>query len=78
MIMKFGQYLDQLKQLARKDKSILQLDVVYSTDDEGNGFSGIYYSPTIGVYDGDYEFDGFDPDDTESSKGKTANAVCIN
>jgi hypothetical protein len=66
--MKLKQYLKQLNDLAKKHPEALEMDVVYSKDDEGNGFQHIYYAPNIG------EFDGDDFDDESENK----NAVCIN
>jgi uncharacterized protein YkuJ len=48
------------------------LDCVYSTDDEGNGFNLVYYSPTIGYFDGE------DFDTKETREIDSINAVCIN
>lgn len=66
--MKLKQYLKQLNDLAKKHPEALEMDVVYSKDDEGNGFQNIHYAPNMG------EFDGGDFDDESENK----NAVCIN
>jgi hypothetical protein len=44
------------------------MDVIYSRDDEGNGFQEVHYAPSKGTYEG-YEFDESDDN---------VNAVCIN
>jgi hypothetical protein len=62
-------------------KSEGDLPLVFSKDDEGNGFNYIYYSPTVGTYDGkrDGEFTGFieDEDDDEFAPYEHK-VVCIN
>jgi hypothetical protein len=46
----------------------LDMDVIYSRDDEGNGFQQVHYAPSKGNYE-DMEFQEGDED---------VNAVCIN
>jgi hypothetical protein len=46
----------------------LDMDVIYSRDDEGNGFQEVHYSPSKGFYE-DMEFEESD---------YLVNAVCIN
>jgi len=71
MAIKLKEYIANLNKLAKKHPEALTMDVVYSIDDEGNGFQKINYAPQIGEYQGDYhgDFDG---------EGKNKNAVCIN
>ena len=68
--MKLKQYIKQLQEVLRAEGD---LDVIYSSDDEGNAFSPVIYSPQEGIYDaGDSSFDGDSPTDDP------VNAVCIN
>jgi hypothetical protein len=46
------------------------MDVVYSRDDEGNGYDLVHYPPSIGNYDGE--------DKDYDSTRIPVNAVCIN
>jgi hypothetical protein len=47
--------------------------LVYSVDEEGNGFNPVSYSPSIGFYDGNYFTEA------ETSTGVNGEkAVCIN
>ncbi len=84
MSLKFKEYVDNLNKLLADNPKYGDLDVVYSKDDEGNGFQHIYYGPTIGIHDGEYQGDfkqydtdpDVDPEDTCTKE--EINAVCIN
>ena len=71
--MLFKEYLRYLNKLAKDYPQTLELPVISSSDDEGNGFNVVLYHPTVGHYDSD----GFTAlkhldDDTD------VNAVCLN
>ena len=66
--MKFKEYLTSLNKLATSNPEALEMDIVYSKDDEGNGFKHVHYNAKIGEFDGR----GFDGD------SKIKNSVCIN
>jgi hypothetical protein len=66
--MKLKEYIEQLQKFAEMNPETLEMDVIYSRDDEGNGFQEVHYAPSKGFYEG-YEFDESDED---------VNAVCIN
>ena len=70
-IMKLREFIKNLQLIAEESAETLDFDVVCSRDDEGNGFNGVYFTPTIGTYDGEHngEFD---------SQEGTPNAVCVN
>ena len=42
--MKFKKYVEYINHLA-KDKSLLELETVYCTDDEGNSYDTVKYEP---------------------------------
>jgi len=67
--MKLKEYIAGLNAFVKENPKARNFDVIYSRDDEGNGFQGVYFSPTLGQWDGDYEFD---------DAGTKPNAVCIN
>jgi len=71
--MKLKDYIKQLQQVISANPKSADLDVIYAKDEEGNGFGHVYYSPTIGKYDGSYDFEGYDVGDK-----RKPNAVCIN
>lgn len=64
--MKLSVYVAALAKIAEKYPDA---DVVYSRDDEGNGYQEVYFTPTPGLFN-DGEF--------EKKSGKKVNAVCIN
>ncbi len=71
--MKLKDYLNHLNGLVEQNKELLELDVVYSVDDEGNGFDKVKYFPCIGTY----ESGSFITFREDSHKGDL-NAICIN
>jgi hypothetical protein len=64
--MKLTEYIEQLQELAQKHPNAT---VIYSKDDEGNGYSPVHYSPSAGEFKG-REFN--------NDASKKVNAVCIN
>jgi len=66
--MKLKEYIEQLQKFAEMNPETLDMDVIYSRDDEGNGFQQVHYAPSKGFYE-DMEFEEGDED---------VNAVCIN
>ena len=70
--MKFSEYLDHLNAIATDPKT-LDMDVVYSKDDEGNEFQKVVYAPGVGYF---YEVRWGQGDFTRTELGP--NAVVIN
>jgi hypothetical protein len=66
--MKLKDYISHLRNIAKNHPD---LEVVYSADDEGNKYSTVYYSPTVGKFDGETF-------STEAIGNKKPNAVCVN
>lgn len=62
--LKLTEYIKELQALKKIHGNI---DLVYVSDDEGNGCSELFYSPTAGNYDGD-EFDD----------AGEVNSICLN
>ncbi len=70
--MTLKQYREKLNKLAEENPEADDMQVIYSKDDEGNGYSNIHYSPGLGTFDGeDYN------NATDDSENKP-NAVCVN
>lgn len=75
-----------VKVLNQYKKKFGDLDVVYSSDEEGNSYGKVFYHPTPGCFlSEDQEFVGaksdgvFPPDVAECyDEPLTINAVCIN
>jgi len=74
--MKLKEFIDNLNKLIADDPEVLNLDVIFSIDDEGNGFNHINFSPSIGVFDD--EGNGDFIDEPGNHDKKDINAICIN
>jgi len=66
--MKLKDFLNNLNAFVKENPAALELDVVTSRDDEGNGYNHVHYTPSLGNFDGQ-DFD---------SEDDNANAVCLN
>jgi hypothetical protein len=82
--MKFREYLESLNKLAEERPELLDMDTVYSRDDEGNGYQSVYWVGTVGYYD-EGEFHSEEqvkesPEDFyyDSFEDFEPNSVCIN
>ena len=67
--MKFKEYVERTNKLLKERPEIADFNVVSSSDDEGNSFNYVVYSPVIGVYD---------EKEKDFVEGKEDNSVCIN
>jgi hypothetical protein len=55
--MKFKEYLKELIDFAEKNPSSLEMDVIYSRDDEGNGYQLVNDgAPAMGMFADEGEF----------------------
>ena len=68
--MTLRKYLEDLASLIEQDERILDLPLVASSDDEGNSYNPVYYTPTLGYFN--LEDKNFNPEDNNP------NAICIN
>ena len=78
--MKLKNYLANLNQMVKDNPELLELDVVYSKDDEGNAFHEVHYSPTLGKHE-DWDFLEYNPkaeDPEDSCEEEEINSICIN
>lgn len=73
--MKLIEYLESIQELIKDRPELLEADVIYAIDDEGNEFRPCSFSVTAGLFEEDEytEETGEDWDDE-----MTVNAVCIN
>lgn len=62
------EYIAQLARLAKENPEALEMQVIYSRDDEGNGFQPVHYHAGLGKFTDGGEFE----------KSETPNAVCLN
>lgn len=70
--MKFKDYLKQINAFAKKYPQVLDFEVVTADDEEGNGYTQVYYGPSMG------EFTKNERQFTNDTDEKNYNAVCLN
>ncbi len=71
--MTLKQYREKLNKLAEENPEADNMQVIYSKDDEGNGYQNVSYSPGLGKFEhGEYM-----SADQLTDEDKP-NAVCIN
>jgi len=70
----FKDYVKRLNEILDENPETGDMDVIYSTDGEGNSFHVVYYTPSIGFYQNN-DFTSVDDDEYGDKK---PNAVCIN
>jgi hypothetical protein len=49
--MKLKHFLTQIDDLITRHPELLDAEVIYACDDEGNHFDSVVYSPTFGYFD---------------------------
>lgn len=82
--MNFKTYLENLNKLAQENPETLEMTVIYSKDDEGNGYQEVHYQPTLGNYDPEDDWGGFSSEDNikeepeEYDEDIKINSICIN
>lgn len=81
--MKFKEYVEQLLALLHEKPATGDMEVVYSSDDEGNNYQKVVYDPgLVGHFDGNYRGDFVPQSEAEKHPGDypdfKPNAVCIN
>ena len=75
--MKLKEFIENLNRLVEDCPEALNMKVISSIDEEGNGFNAVTLPPTIGYYEDDefvsyMQYKEYDIDKSDS------NAVCIN
>lgn len=74
--MKLRDYLESVNEQVKHNPEILDYDVVYSSDAEGNSFEEVFYTPTIGNFDRSGPSNGWNA--SFNSETDKPNAICIN
>ena len=64
-----------MNRLVEANDEALNMEVVYATDDEGNGFDIVGFTPALGNYDGE---DFRDECQMEEDDEVELNAICVN
>lgn len=72
--MKFIDYVATLNDFLENNPDCKEMEVISSSDEEGNSFNKVLFTPTKGHFDGD----GFIDDVEELEDDQKINAVCIN
>ena len=75
--MKLGEYIKTLNDLIEENPKCLDFNVITSKDAEGNGYSSIYYGPTIGIFE-DEEFIPKSQVQEWDRNPEEVNSVCLN
>jgi hypothetical protein len=75
--MTLKEYIEGLQEFIKENPNALDLEVVTSKDDEGNGYNRVYYSPTLGQFE-DNEFIAYSQFDEWERDDSDVNAVCVN
>ena len=71
--MKLKTFLEGIKLAVSHIENWEELEVISSSDDEGNFYSKVYFEPTLGIFeDGDWI------EDSCIDKDDVINAICIN
>ena len=71
------EYLEELNEFVQTYPECLDMDVIYSRDDEGNGYQKVHYGPNKGIFE-DREFIPADQLEEWDREEDEINAVCIN
>ena len=85
-VMNLREFIDDLEKLIADQPQVETLQVIYSEDDEGNGFREVTYAPSFGrfeygefrVEDGEFRDEYDDTTDLNPHFDARDNAICIN
>ncbi len=75
--MTLKEYFEQLQEFINENPDALELEIITSVDDEGNGFNQVYCGPSKGNYD-EGSFISVDMFDDWGIGEDGINAVCLN
>lgn len=81
--MKLKEYLSHLKKAVDADNSLLDMELVYAIDDEGNDFRQVNFLPTLGIFkQGEFiskdEIEEYNEDYETEYSDNDINSLCIN
>ena len=74
--MTLKEFMENIEGIVKNNPDVLEMEVVTSIDDEGNGFNKVYIKPTLGYYDADDE--EFYNENDEDEDMNPNNAICVN
>lgn len=81
--MKLKEYLSHLKKAVDADNSLLDMELVYAIDDEGNDFRQVNFLPTLGIFkQGEFiskdEIEEYNENYETEYSDNDINSLCIN
>lgn len=81
--MKLKEYLSYLKKAVDADNSLLDMELVYAIDDEGNDFRHVNFLPTLGIFkQGEFiskdEIEEYNESYETEYSDNDINSLCIN
>ena len=69
-------YINTLREMVKKNPEIEHYEVIYSTDDEGNTFQKVNFTPTVMIADG--LDNAYIEVESIISVDQDANVLCVN
>ena len=75
--MTLKEFLENIDKMVKENPAILDMTVVTSKDDEGNGYNEVYYTPSTGRFE-DREFTTEEYYEDELPNDWKPNAICVN
>lgn len=76
--MKFKDFIKNITDFSIEHPKTLNMQVVYSCDDEGTKFNPVFCSPSKGIYYNEGDFIDFESYEDYQRDESETNAVCIN
>ena len=76
--MNLKEYIEGLQKFAKENPSMLDKQVIYSADDEGNRYGPVNFTPSISIMDDDYECICIEEDEFDEDLPDSYYKVCIN
>ncbi len=76
--MKLKEYLKGIHNAVKKIPNWEELEVIISSDDEGNSYSEVYFSPTIGFFDKEDKEFYSEESERWGEEELESNSICIN
>ena len=76
-IMLLKEFIENLNEFVKENPETLDMQVITSIDDEGNGFNLVHCTPSKGIYE-DSEFISSEEYKDYGRDGSETNSVCVN
>lgn len=73
--MKLSEYIKNLESILKENGD---LEVIYASDDEGNSYDKIYFTPSVGHYNSEEKEYFQEGESMEEMELTEINAVCVN